>query len=62
MHPPFCWGGGRGVEPPTKFSNRGGGSLTGPQVLEGVAGKEGGEVAIFTQKIKSEIFDDKKKL
>ena len=39
------------VEPPTKFSKRGG--LTGPQFLEGVAGKEGvtffkGEgVAIF---------------
>ena len=38
---PFCrrWGGG-GVEPPTKFSKRGGG-LRGPQLLEGVAGKEG---------------------
>ena len=48
---PFCrrWG---GVEPPTKFSKRGGG-LRGPQLLEGVAGKEGvtffrGGVAIFT--------------
>ena len=31
-HPPrFCWG---WVEPPTKFSKRGG-SLTGPQILEG---------------------------
>ena len=30
---------GRGVEPPTKFSKRG--DLTGPQLLEGVAGKEG---------------------
>ena len=41
------------------------GSLTGPQLLEGVAGKEGVTffrgVAIFTQqKIKSEIFNDKK--
>ena len=35
--PPFS----RGVEPPTKFSKRGGGALTGPQLLEGVAGKEG---------------------
>ena len=37
--PPFCWG----VEPPTKFSKRGG--LTGPQLWEGVAGKE--EVTFF---------------
>ena len=33
---PFC----RGVEPPTKFSKRGR-DLTGPQLLEGVAGKKG---------------------
>ena len=53
--PPFCWSGGV-VEPPTKFSKRGG--LTGPQHLEGFAGKEGGDfyqggggVAIFTKKI-----------
>ena len=37
-HIPFLLGGG-GVKPPTKFSKRGG--LTGPQLLEGVAGKEG---------------------
>ena len=31
-----------GVEPPAKFSKSGGGGgLTGPQVLKGVAGKEG---------------------
>ena len=39
VHPPplpFC----RGVEPPTKLSKRGQ-DLTGPQLLEGVAGKEG---------------------
>ena len=67
MHPPppFCWEGRGGVVValPTKFSKRGG--LTGPQLLEGVAGKEGVTffrgVAIFTQqKIKSEIFNDKK--
>ena len=51
--PPFCWGwGGGGFEPPTKFSKRGG--LTGPQLWEGVAGKEGitffKGVAIFTKK------------
>ena len=35
------WDGGWGVvEPPTKFSERG--VLTGRQLLEGVAGKEGG--------------------
>ena len=48
VHPPLSDGGR--VEPPTKFSKRGG--LTGPQLLEGVAGKEGGDffrgVAIFT--------------
>ena len=38
MNLPFC----RGFEPPTKFSKKvGGGSLTGPQLLEGVTGKEG---------------------
>ena len=44
-------GGGGGVEPPSKFSKREG--LTGLQLLEGVAGKEGGDffsggVVIFT--------------
>ena len=32
---------GEGVEPPTKFSKRGGGSLKGSHFPEGVAGKEG---------------------
>ena len=49
-HPPPLSAGG--VEPPTKFSKRGGGGLTGPQLLEGVARKEGVTffrgVAIFT--------------
>ena len=50
-HPPpphvtACGGGGGGVEPPSKFSERG--VFTGPQLLEGVAGKEGGLFAIFT--------------
>ena len=53
--PSFCWGWGWGwgLEPSTQFSKRGG--LTGPQSLEGVPGKEGGdffqegeEGAIFT--------------
>ena len=64
VHPPLSDGGR--VEPPTKFSKRGG--LTGPQLLEGVAGKEG--VTLIRQglqfshknKLKSEIFNDKKSL
>ena len=41
MHPPpFCWG--RGVEPPPPDFQKGG-SLAGPQFLEWVAGKEGGD-------------------
>ena len=61
----FCWRGK--VEPPTKFSKRGG--LTGPQLLEGGCWKEGvkffkgGGGALFTKKkLKSEIFNDKKSL
>ena len=41
VHNAFLLKGGGGVEPQTKFSKRGGG-LTGPQLLEGVAGKKGG--------------------
>ena len=56
---------GRGVEPPTKFSKRG--SFTGPQPLEGVAGKEGGVTFFrggggYINNLKSEIFNDKKSL
>ena len=59
-------GGEGGVEHPTKFSKREG--LTESQILEGVAGKEEGdlfqEVAGFTfyiqNKLKSEICNDKK--
>ena len=68
-NPPFCWGGG-GVEPPTKFSKRGG--LPGPQLGEGGCWKRGDnffqeEFAIFTkkkkkEKLKSKIFNDKKSL
>ena len=48
---PFYRVGGERIEPPTKFSKRGG-DLTGPRLLQGVAGKEWvtffrGEVAIF---------------
>ena len=59
--------GGRGVEPPTKFSKRAAaGGLTGSQLLEGGCWEGGGDfiqgVAIFTQKyiLKSEIINDKK--
>ena len=54
------------VEPPTKFSKRV--CLTGPQLLEGFAGKEGmtlirrGLQFSHKNKLKSEIFNDKKSL
>ena len=53
--PPPNRSAGGGGEPLTKFSKRGGGGFTRPQFLEGVAGKEGGDlfprgggVAVFT--------------
>ena len=55
-----------GVEPPTKFSKRG--SLTGPQLLERGCWERGGdffqEGLQFSDKnkLKSEIFNDKKSL
>ena len=39
VHPPLS--DGKGVEPPTKFSKRGG-SMTGPQLLEVVCWERGG--------------------
>ena len=63
VHPPFLQG---RVEPPTKYSKRMG--LTGPQLLEGVAGKEGGDFFQggcnfhIKNKLKSEIFNNKKSL
>ena len=60
----FYWGKEGGVEPPTKFSKRE--CLTGPPLLVGVTGKEGsdffqGDCAFHIKnKLKSEIFDDKK--
>ena len=57
--PPLLQG---GIEPPTKLKKRGG--LTGSQLL--VAGKEGGDffqevgVQLSHNKLKSEIFNDKK--
>ena len=74
VHPPpnlsafwFLLGWGRGgVEPPTKFSKTGG--LTGPPLLVGVTGKEGSDffqggcAFHIKNKLKSEIFDDKKRL
>ena len=57
----------RGVEPPTKFSKSGG--LTGPHLLEGLLGKRevtfsGGVGLQFSHenKLKYEIFNDKKSL
>ena len=54
VHHPFLLGGG--VEPPTKFSNKGEG-LTGPQLLEGACWERGGDFFLggwnfHTQKIK----------
>ena len=43
--PPLSAGGGGRVEAPTKFSKRC--DLTGPQLLEGVAGKK--EVTFFSE-------------
>ena len=63
VYPPFSAG---EFEFPTKFSKRVG--LTGPQLLEGVAGKEGGDFFQggcnfhIKNKLKSEIFNDKKSL
>ena len=62
-HPLFCWE----VEPPTKFSKREGG-LTGPQLCEGVDGKEGrnffqGGLQFYEEKkTKSKIFNNKRSL
>ena len=65
MHHPFLLGGG--VEPPTKFSKKKGGGLTGPQLLEGGCWERGGEFFqrgcnFHTKKIKCEIFNYKKSL
>ena len=63
--PPFyCC---RRVEPPTKFSKKGEG-LTGPQLLEGVGGKEGVNFSgggcnfYIENKVKSEKINDKRSL
>ena len=64
MHP-ICWGGGGEVEPPTKFPKKMGGDLTGPQFLEGVARKEGGNLfqgglqCLHKNELKSETFNNK---
>ena len=60
--PPFCKG---GIEPPTKFSKRG--ELTEPQLLEGGCWErgddffQGGCNFHIKNKLKSEIFNEKKK-
>ena len=62
--PPFLQGGGG--KPPTKFSKRGG--LTGPTLLEGGCWERGGDFFQggcnfhIKNKLKSEIFNDKKSL
>ena len=67
MHHSFLLGGG--VEPPTKFSKRvrGGGGLDRTSTFRGgLLGKRGGDFFqgscnFHTKKLKSEIFNDKKK-
>ena len=67
VHPPPLSAGG-GVEPPTKFSKREG--LTGPQLLEVGCWERGGDFFQggggcsfhIKNKLKSEIFKDKKSL
>ena len=67
MCTPLSAGGtGEGGEPPTKFSRKEG-DLTRPQLLEGVAGKEGslfsgGLQFSHKNKLKLEIFNAKKSL
>ena len=65
MHPPPLSAGGGGIEPPTKFSKRGSG-LTGFQLLEGGCWERGGGRGGCNfhkkNKLKSEIFNDKKSL
>ena len=63
MSTPFL----QGVEPPTNFSKRG--DLTGPQLLEGgcweIGGgffQGGGLQFLHKNKLKSEIFNNKKSL
>ena len=64
VHPPLSAGGGG--KPPTKFSKRGG--LTGPTLLEGGCWERGGDFFQggcnfhIKNKLKSEIFNDKKSL
>ena len=64
--PPPFFQGEEEVEPPTKFSK--GAGLTGSQLLEGIAGKEGGDLFQggcnfhIKNKLKSQIINDKKSL
>ena len=51
-----------------KFQKGGGGRLTGPQLLEGITGKDGGGIFsgrlhfLRKNKLKSEIFNDQERL
>ena len=66
--PSFCRGGGGGIEPPTKFSKRGGGLDRTSTFKGGLLGKTG--LTLFKEgcnfhkkkKLKSETFNDKKSL
>ena len=65
VHPLPLSAGGGGVEPPTKFSKRGG--LPGHQFLEGGCWEREGDFFqggcnLYINKIKSKIFNDTKSL
>ena len=65
--PPLCWG--ERVEPPTKFSKRGGGRLDRTSTFRGGCWERGGDFFQrgggcnfhIKNKSKSEIFNEKKK-
>ena len=68
MHHPPLSAGGLSLQPNFQKGGRWGGGLTGPQLLKGVAGKEGGDFFQggcnfhISNKLKSETFNDKKSL
>ena len=64
VHPRFLLGGGKGVEPPTKFSKRGVGvgGLGPTSTLRGGFQEKMGLWFYKKSKAKSEIFSDKKSL
>ena len=58
--PPICWGGGQRVEPPNNFSKGGEEVLDRISIFRGGCWERGGVFVI--NKLKSEIFNNKKSL